>query len=153
VALSEAARERIRSAAGYRCEYCKIQSWPLTIDHVVPKYKWNTPVADERDQLPFADADDERNLCCACIACNVIGKRQRETATDPLTGTVVPLFNPRTDSWDAHFEWRDDFIQIRGLTPVGRATIDLMRLNGANYQEQRRLLRAGAVSGLRSWPD
>lgn len=152
MALSEQARERIKRAAGYQCEYCKMRSWPLTVDHVIPKFRWNITVEHERQQLPFPDPDDERNLCCACVECNVIGKRQRETAMDPVTGNVVPLFNPRADAWDDHFEWAADVIEIRGRTAVGRATVELLRLNGKRYKAQRRLLRASESQGLGRWP-
>jgi hypothetical protein len=39
------------------------------------------------------------------------------------------LFNPRTDSWSAHFDWNDDDLQIIGTTPTGRATVQRLKLN------------------------
>ena len=152
MALSEQARERVKRAAGYQCEYCKMRLWPLTVDHVIPKFRWSATDERERHQLPFADPDDERNLCCACFECNVIGKRQRETGVDPHTGDVVRLFNPRSDDWSDHFEWVEGFIEIRGRTAVGRATVELLGLNSDRYREQRLLLRAGESKGLGAWP-
>ena len=35
---------------------------------------------------------------------------------DPETGTVVPLFHPRQDSWDDHFRW--DHVELVGLTAL-----------------------------------
>ena len=129
-----------------------MRAWPLMVDHVIPKFKWNTDDEAQRERLPFSDPDDERNLCCACYECNVVGKRQRQTATDLVTGLIVPLFNPREEPWDEHFEWHADYTEIHGRTPVGRATVELMRLNGERYKEQRRLLRAGQSQGLPRWP-
>ena len=41
------------------------------------------------------------------------------TAIDPATATVVPLFHPRLDAWDAHFVVDD--VVIVGRTPSGTA--------------------------------
>jgi len=40
---------------------------------------------------------------------------------------VAPLFNPREDDWDEHFELREGY--VRGKTPVGRATVRLLNMN------------------------
>jgi hypothetical protein len=39
----------------------------------------------------------------------------------------VPLFNPRMQNWDDHFELSG--AQIIGRTAIGRATVSLLRLN------------------------
>ena len=46
---------------------------------------------------------------------------------DPLTGILVPLFNPRTQVWTAHFTW--DGATICPLTPEGRVTVKILRVN------------------------
>jgi hypothetical protein len=46
---------------------------------------------------------------------------------DPDSGNLVPLFNPRTDSWNAHFTL--DELTIAGLTDIGRATAALLNMN------------------------
>jgi len=48
-------------------------------------------------------------------------------ATDRLTNQLVPLFNPRRDSWNRHFRWVS--VRLIGLTTTGRATISLLQLN------------------------
>jgi hypothetical protein len=49
------------------------------------------------------------------------------TAIDPLDGSLIPLFNPRLHVWEDHFEIAG--VLIRGITPAGRATVELLRLN------------------------
>jgi hypothetical protein len=65
-------------------------------------------------------------LALACPSCN-LKKSDRETATDPLTDESVPLFHPRTDAWPKHFHWKN--YELIGITPNGRATIQMLELN------------------------
>ena len=61
---------------------------------------------------------------------------------DPETGRLVPFFNPRTQEWAAHFAWEGAIIQP--LTPEGRVTVTILRLNDADrVAERQRLLAAG----------
>jgi hypothetical protein len=48
---------------------------------------------------------------------------------DPVTGEMIPLYDPRTQDWLEHFKWSDDGVHIIGLTPVGRATVAALRLS------------------------
>jgi hypothetical protein len=41
----------------------------------------------------------------------------------------VLLFHPRNNAWNDHFVWSTDRVRIVGLTPVGRATVELLELN------------------------
>jgi hypothetical protein len=66
------------------------------------------------------------NLAWACPNCN-LHKSNRIDVETPDGRAAVPLFNPRTDKWGDHFRW--DGYRIAGLTPVGRATIDVLLLN------------------------
>lgn len=75
----------------------------------------------------------------ACTGCNA-HKSDRLSATDPLTGDDVRLFHPRQDRWQAHFEWSEDFLEVIGLTKVGRATVEALHLNRRNLRNLRRLL-------------
>jgi hypothetical protein len=52
---------------------------------------------------------------------------------------VVPLFNPRTDDWDTHFELDSTLTEIRGKTSRGRATVDRLRMNDSSQVEARTL--------------
>jgi hypothetical protein len=53
----------------------------------------------------------------------------RLTALDPNSGREVPLFNPRQDDWRKHLTWSADGLRVIGMTPVGRATVELLALN------------------------
>jgi hypothetical protein len=54
---------------------------------------------------------------------------------------LVPLYNPRTDSWDEHFEI--DGGAIRALTATGRATERLLKFNLPKRVEVRETLSQG----------
>lgn len=109
---------RIREAAGNRCGYClspqRLVMARLEIEHIIP--------------LARGGSDEESNLWLACPICNG-HKSDKVEAADPVTGQVVLLFNPRTQSWFDHFEWATDGIRILGKTPVGRATVVALRLS------------------------
>ena len=40
---------------------------------------------------------------------------------------MAPVFNPRTEKWQDHFEMRES--QILGRTPMGRATVAALAMN------------------------
>jgi hypothetical protein len=63
-------------------------------------------------------------------------------ARDSVSGAMVPLFHPRRDRWADHFEWDSTFARIIGTTPVGRATVDQLRLNRPSLQNLRIVLRS-----------
>ena len=81
------------------------------------------------------------NLAWACFYCNN-GKGSDLSSIDETTRSIVPLFDPRAQRWEEHFQLQD--IQITGLTPTGRATVGLFEMNSANQMEIReRLIRSG----------
>lgn len=110
-----------------RCEYCcsaeENSGEDYFIDHVV---------AESR-----GGADSPENLAWCCFWCNCF-KQARSEARDRQTGDIVPLFNPRKDNWHDHFRWTRDGLTIVGRTPIGRATIDALRLNRPNLVRGRR---------------
>jgi hypothetical protein len=65
----------------------------------------------------------------ACRVCNGF-KADQVDGLDPDSNRIVPIFNPRQESWPAHFRWSDDGAEIVGLTPMGRATVIVLQLNG-----------------------
>jgi len=77
------------------------------------------------------------NLCWACAWCNAF-KGTDIAAYAPDSDDLVPLFNPRTDAWEAHFFWEGAI--LRGRSPIGSATIDLLRVNQPERVDHRRLL-------------
>ena len=116
--ISGAVADRVRAAAQERCGYClspqHLIMARLEIEHLHP--------------LAQGGSDAENNLWLACPICNGL-KSDKITAPDPVTGAVMPLFNPRTQEWGDHFSWRDGGRSIVGISPVGRATVALLRLD------------------------
>jgi hypothetical protein len=53
------------------------------------------------------------------------------------------LFNPRRQCWRRHFAWEGAWLV--GLTPCGRATVDVLNINAPHRIELRNLLILGGV--------
>ena len=128
--MSELAEE-VRRRAGGRCEYCLLPQSafrrPFHIEHIVARQ--------------HGGASRLENLALACWNCN-LKKGPNLSGIDPETGRVVALFNPRQDEWEEHFSATLDplkalCVAIRGLTPVGRASVQVLGLN----DEMRQLVR------------
>jgi hypothetical protein len=66
------------------------------------------------------------NLALACFACNN-HKGPNLSGIDPLTQATTPLFHPRQQNWRDHFCY--DGPMLRGLTPIGRATVIVLEIN------------------------
>lgn len=109
------------------CEYCRLQARfsadSFTIDHILPLAQSGRTVAE--------------NLALCCNGCNQ-HKSTKTSAIDPVTEQLATLFNPRQQSWEAHFAWSDDFTLIVGLTPTGRASVEALRLNRTGLVNLRR---------------
>lgn len=116
--LSDVLRRQVCDRAGQRCEYCmtsrRVMGMPLVTDHVVPK--------------ALGGDDRLENLCAACYRCNEY-KGAKTHEIDPATGTLTPLFNPRTQTWSEHFAWANGGTHVMGLTAIGRAPVIALRLN------------------------
>lgn len=116
--IPEEIRLQVMVRSGHCCEYCKSQDKfsPVffTIDHIIPVVKNGT--------------NDPENLAYSCPLCNRF-KWQKIHDVDPVTNNTVRLFNPRSDEWQDHFQWSEDYLQIIGITAIGRATESAMRLN------------------------
>lgn len=82
--------------------------------------------------------NDYINLAWSCFQYNVF-KGTDIASYDLETGLLVPFFNPRTEKWDGHFI-KDD-LYIRGITPVGRATVHILQLNHDDQLDIRSDLR------------
>lgn len=127
--LSEKVKAFVSKRAGYICEYClapsAFSSTHYAVEHIIPTSKGGMNIVE--------------NLALACQGCNNI-KFTKIDAADPESGTIVPLFNPRTQSWRDHFCWDARFVEMIGLTPVGRATIDALDLNREEVCNLRAIL-------------
>jgi hypothetical protein len=97
------------------CEYCQTAEanigQTMQVDHIDPN-----------------GDDNLENLCLACWNCNT-SKHKAVKASDPITNEFVTLYNPRSQNWDDHFRWIDNGIRLQGLTNVGRATIERLKMN------------------------
>ena len=118
--ITEATQNQVRQRAKLLCEYCHAsEQWQyvsFTVDHVTPLTKGGASSID--------------NLALACFHCNR-QKSDKFKAFDEQSLSEVPLFNPRTDSWQEHFIWSTDTLLIIGLTPTGRATAAVLTFNRA----------------------
>lgn len=115
------------------CEYCRSQArfatQPFSVEHICPRSQGGPTTLD--------------NLALSCQGCNN-HKYQKIQERDPLTGDVVPLYHPRRQLWSEHFSWNEDFTQILGMTPTGRATVKALQLNRAGLVNLRRVLYAAS---------
>ena len=126
----QAIRTSVYKRADGCCEYCQTCEinigQAMHVEHINP-----------------AGGDHLNNLCLACPNCN-LSKAVAVTAVDLETDKVVPLFNPRTQAWDEHFEWVDDCALVHGVTPVGRATVSCFKMNRPRMVlTRRRWVQAG----------
>jgi hypothetical protein len=110
--LRHGTRERARKL----CEYCQLPeelvSTPFQVDHIIAE--------------KHAGQTSLENTAWSCLHCNSF-KGPNIAGRDNETQTTVPLFDPRHDDWNKHFVW--DHAILCGLTPIGRATIAVLRIN------------------------
>ena len=59
-------------------------------------------------------------------------------STERETRQLTPLFYPRTHEWSEHFKLNE--VKIEPLTPVGRVTSSILRLNHMDKVAGRSLL-------------
>ncbi|MCK6627007.1 MAG: HNH endonuclease [Anaerolineae bacterium] len=128
--ISANLRRLVTKRARERCEYCLIHqddtSFSHQVDHIMP--------------LKHQGQTVSHNLALACLECNRY-KGSDIAAIDPISGEITPLFNPRVQAWAEHFMLQDN-ARITGLTPTGRATVVLLRLNDPKRVIQRQILVA-----------
>ena len=119
----------VRGRAGERCEYCRspedFSPDTFSIEPIYPRASGGSSEAD--------------NLAFSCQGCNGV-KGVRVEAFDAATSAFVPLFHPRNDSWNDHFRWSADSLQVEGISAIGRATIALLQLNRRRVVNLRRVL-------------
>jgi hypothetical protein len=127
--ISKKLKKFVFERAGFICEYCiallAYSPQPFDAEHVIPVSK--------------DGSDDVENLACACGGCN--GSKYNKThAADPFDGKIVALFHPRQMSWNEHFIWSPNFLQIIGITAIGRATVEALNMNRIGLINFRRAL-------------
>ena len=116
------------------CEYCKMlhdfSPDTFNMEHIISLFEGGT--------------NELINLAFSCGGCNN-RKGLKIRAIDPATGAIVYLFNPRTHKWKDHFQWQDNFTIVEGITPQGRATVELLQLNRKGLVNLRKALIAYGV--------
>ncbi|WLD11714.1 hypothetical protein [Planctellipticum variicoloris] len=71
------------------------------------------------------------------------------SSVDPVSSSIVPLFNPRTQIWQEHF--RLDGVRLEGLSAEGRTTVEFLQLNSyERLAERSELAAAGRFPPVRS---
>lgn len=127
--ISKALRLAVAERAQACCEYCWSQARYATqsfsVDHVFP--------------ASLGGETDLNNLALSCQGCNGY-KSNKTQAIDPISQELVSLYSPRLHNWSEHFCWSDDYTVLLGLTPIGRATIEILRLNRGPLLNLRRAL-------------
>lgn len=122
-------RTFVAQRASQRCEYChlpeKFVPVAFHVEHIIPKQHGGTTVPD--------------NLSYACNRCNW-HKGPNLTGIDADTRQIVPLFDPRRQLWNENFAWQG--ARIVGITPTGRATVQVLQMNAPRRLRLRTRLRA-----------
>lgn len=122
-------RREVRGRARELCEYCRSNSAfsdsPFDVEHILPISAGGKTVSD--------------NLALSCHGCN-LHKSNKIEGFDVVGDETVRLFHPRNDIWSEHFAWARDFSIIVGLTPIGRATVETLKLNRKGLVNQRKVL-------------
>lgn len=118
-AIPKSLRKRIFERDAGCCQYCKLvqfgQAAVFHINHIIPRSK--------------GGATDETNLVLQCPYCS-LHKADKVASRDPISGDDVPLFHPLSQQWHDHFVLDASGV-IRGFTPTGRVTVEILRMNDA----------------------
>jgi 5-methylcytosine-specific restriction endonuclease McrA len=126
--ISASLRQFVIERANGQCEYCLIHQnfsiYSHEVDHIIA--------------IKHGGETSEENLALSCLSCN--RHKGSDFATiDPSTKEIIPLFNPRHQKWEEHFQLNN--AQIEGLTPIGIATARLLKFNTPTRLLQRQILR------------
>lgn len=140
MATIEAYRPFVVARAGGACEYCRLlqEACGVTfhIEHVRP--------------TSFGGRTVLSNLALSCPGCN-LSKANRLVGAD-AKGNERELFNPRSYDpwllgWHLHFALDHQTGRIDALTPIGEATVQLLKMNQGNRVFARQLqIAAGLIA-------
>lgn len=127
--MTNVVRRLVNRRAGGVCEYCHLpqdgHEERFSVDHVIA-------------QQHLTD-DGPENLALCCLRCN-LRKGPNLSGLDPADGSIVPLFNPRQQTWVEHFDWVGP--RLAGRTPTGRATVTTLQMNALERVALRVVLLA-----------
>jgi hypothetical protein len=126
--IGAALRREVIERAGGCCEYCLSNSEDraigFAIDHVI---------AEKHGGLTQA-----YNLSWSCYWCNSYKGSDISSVDWDVDRAIVPLFNPREQEWNDHFQLEG--LRIIPLTATGRVTVFLLQMNSVERIKERRLL-------------
>lgn len=92
---------RVAERAGFLCEYCRaperVFNFAFQVEHIYPVH--------------LGGLDVLTNLALSCESCNLY-KGGAITGWDALSQQDMPLFHPRQQVWEEHFEWNATAIQL-----------------------------------------
>ena len=121
-------RQLVIERAEGRCEYCRFPQeaafLTFEVDHIISEKHGGATTAE--------------NLALACVFCNSF-KGSDLGSLDPQGGQLTAFFNPRTQLWSDHFAIEADG-RLQPLTPHGRVTVAILRMNDAERIVERQLL-------------
>ena len=125
--LAASLRDLVRRRANDTCEYCQMPHEfyrsSFQPDHIIAAKHKGRSTAD--------------NLCWTCFHCN-LHKGANLSGIDPRSRKKVWLFNPRRMKWARHFRWHGPLLV--GRTAIGRATVEVLKINDSDYVETRAAL-------------
>jgi len=111
------------------CEYCKspanVSPQPFVLEHILPKSRGGKTI--------------EQNLAMSCQGCNNY-KFTKTTGIDAISNQCVAHFSPRSSTWNDHFRWDEEVLEIIGITATGRASVVELKLNRQELKNLRKLL-------------
>ncbi len=127
--ITEEIKKIVRLRAKNCCEYClsqeKFATQQFSIEHIFPVSKGGKTILE--------------NLALACQGCNNY-KYNKIEGYDQLSNQIVSLYHPRKQNWLEHFRWNNNYDLMIGLTPTGRVTINVLRLNREGLVNLRQIL-------------
>lgn len=120
-------RHLVRQRAEERCEYCRLPEAlgevTFHIEHIIARQ--------------HQGGDELSNLALACDRCNLFKDPNLSTKVE---GQTVELFHPRHHEWNDHFAYVGP--EIIGRTPIGQATVQLLKMNAPRRVAIRRRMMA-----------
>lgn len=126
--INAAMRRQVVARSNGLCEYCLIAEddtyYGCEIDHIISEKHGGSTTVD--------------NLAYACLSCNQ-SKGSDIGSMDWELNAIVRFFNPRTDSWDDHFQLVED--RIEGLSSIGKVTSRILAFNARERILERKTLR------------
>lgn len=135
--ISVALQKTILKRSKGCCEYCLLPATfspnAFNFEHIIPLSKNGLTILE--------------NLAYSCGGCNAF-KNDKIEGIDPLSQQRFPLFNPIEQNWNDNFEWSEDDLFVLGTTPIGRGTVQLLKINREGCVNLRKLLKLAGLHPL-----